>query len=215
MFKEVPASKISIAQRKPVQGVGTNDASYQVTYKDESGKSVRCPFYSRWVGMLQRCYSHSHQTARPTYVGCSVARVWLTFSNFKLWMADQDWEGKHLDKDLHVSGNKVYSPENCQFVTQAINCLLTDSAAARGEWPQGVDWNKQRGKFKARIKIDGKSKQLGWFDDSAAASRVYRTAKREDIIRHANLNKDDPQLFADLIRSSKSYLTCINKPDNL
>lgn len=41
---------------------------------------------------------------------------------------DENWkphmEGWHLDKDILLKGNKVYSPETCAFVPAKINSLL-------------------------------------------------------------------------------------------
>lgn len=77
--------------------------------------------YQTWVSMLKRCYDQKLQARNPTYVGCSVCDEWHNFQAFAEWMATQDHEGKHLDKDIKVKGNKVYSPDVCLFVTQAEN----------------------------------------------------------------------------------------------
>ena len=63
--------------RSLICGVGVNDANYAT-----SGKRM-CPFYRRWINMLERCYSEKFQEKNPTYRGCSVCEEWLTFSNFK------------------------------------------------------------------------------------------------------------------------------------
>jgi len=39
-------------------------------------------------------------------------------------MERQDWEGKHLDKDILIPGNKIYSPDRCIFVSSLINLLI-------------------------------------------------------------------------------------------
>ena len=43
----------------------------------------------------------------------------------------------------------------------------------------GVNWKKQNKKWRAAIKIDGKSKHLGYFDDEIVASRVYQQKLKE------------------------------------
>lgn len=105
-----------------VCGVGINDSDYVVqkkeTIKGIDGKRKQrlvwiCPYYRAWQSMLVRAYSKSYHKRRPTYIGCSVSEEWKTFSNFKSWMEGQVWEGKQLDKDLLVEGNKVYSEETC------------------------------------------------------------------------------------------------------
>jgi hypothetical protein len=121
-FIEIPASKRSLALRKPIYGIGTNDADYMVDPRID-GKRGRCPIYRVWKSMLERCYSEKRQAKCPTYIGCTVCKEWLTFSNFRRWMVNQDWQGKQLDKDILVKGNKIYSAETCCFVTQAVNMI--------------------------------------------------------------------------------------------
>jgi hypothetical protein len=116
MFIEKSATKKSLSGRRPVYGVGINDADYITIYKS-NGSTLTCPFYRRWKNMLSRCYDKKYLERNKTYKDCSVCKEWLTFSNFKAWMIKQDWRGNHLDKDITSQGNKVYSPNLCLFVT--------------------------------------------------------------------------------------------------
>ena len=127
--------------------------------------------------MLNRCYSGKFQVGNPTYIGCSVAPEWLSFMVFRSWMIKQDWDGKHLDKDILVNGNKLYSPQNCVFIDSKTNNLLIDSAAARGDLPIGVSANG-RG-YQAKCSKDGKRRQLGHYDTIEKASRAYKEFKAE------------------------------------
>lgn len=161
---------------KLIYGVGINDADY-CTKPSVSGKRVICKYYQTWYSMLQRCYSSKSQAKRPTYIGCTVCEEWLTFSNFKKWMETQDWEGKQLDKDILIQGNKVYSPETCIFVTDAINLLFIKSDAARGEYKLGVSFKKENGKYQAQCKMNGKVKHLGYYlteDEAYIAYKVFK-----------------------------------------
>lgn len=177
-FVEIPANNRSISKRKLVHGVGVNDADYIVAPKI-NGKQLHCKFYRTWKGMLARCYCDKTQNTHPTYKGCLVADEWLTFSNFKKWMEAKDWRGKHLDKDILVIGNKTYSPETCIFVSGKINNLLTNVAARRGEYPQGVCFHKEAGKYQADCSVNGVSKSLGRFDSISAARDAYNVFKSE------------------------------------
>jgi hypothetical protein len=127
--------------------------------------------------MLSRAYDPSYQERQPTYLGTSVCDDWLRFSAFKSWMTEQDWQGKHLDKDILVPGNKIYAPDRCLFVDPAINTLLNDCGAARGRYPLGVYWDKEKKKYRARVRSYGTHKNLGLYDNVEEASRVYRDAK--------------------------------------
>ena len=53
-------------------------------------------------------------------------------------MSAQDHFGKHLDKDIKVKGNKVYSPENCDFVTPAENVVEANAKRYKFVSPSGV-----------------------------------------------------------------------------
>lgn len=107
-------------QKKLIYGVGINDAGYAVMKREEAGyvdgKRKRklvwaCPYFRAWSSMLSRCYSTKWHERYPTYKGCTVSKEWHTFSNFRAWMVTQDWEGKSLDKDLLIEGNKIYSAD--------------------------------------------------------------------------------------------------------
>ena len=185
-FPVFKANISSLSRRKPVYGTGVNDADY-VTQPTIDGKRVQCYLYTTWQHMLKRCYDPKYKARQPTYAGCTVAPEWLIFSNFHGWMIEQDWLGKELDKDIVAAGNKCYSPENCLFVSRAVNSLLNDHAAARGKWPQGVNYHKRNGTFRAKMTIDGKTKHLGLYTTPEEASTVYRAAKKANIERVAHL----------------------------
>lgn len=207
-FIEVPVSKKSLVKRKPVFGVGINNSAYKV-YAQINGKQVACPYYRRWVDMLQRCYCPKFQEKNPTYIGCAVAKEWLTFSAFREWMAAQDWAGKQLDKDLLVPNNKEYSPGNCLFVSSAINNILTDSAAKRGGLPQGVCWHKMTGKYRAYCRVNGRQKYLGYFDKVKDAEVAYLEFKSELVIQTAEF--EDGSTRGALIRHAEIMRERVSK----
>lgn len=184
---------------KKVHGVGANDCGYPVSiFGTVSGKSRRlwmCPYYSTWCSMLNRCYNTKTQARYPTYIGCTVAPEWLSFSAFRAWMLTQDWEGKHLDKDLLVIGNKLYSPEMCVFVPGKLNTFLNDCGSARGDWPVGVDLHKSSGKFRANCcnPLTGKREYLGLFGCPDSAREAWRARKHELALRYAD-QQTDPRI---------------------
>lgn len=167
-----------------VQGVGINDADYDVTRSIKVGERFqqvwRCPYYEKWSSMLKRCYSPAAQLYGPTYKGCMVCEEWRRFSNFKAWMETQDWEGKQLDKDLLVRGNRTYSPENCVFVSQQVNSFVIESTANRGEYPIGVSWDVRDKVFKSQIKnpFTGKRQHLGNYDTAEVAHKEWLKYKQ-------------------------------------
>lgn len=179
---------MNIRERKLVCGIGINDADYVVEVKETisyiSGKQKmkviwRCPFHKIWENMIKRCYSKWHQLNSPTYKDCTVCDEWLVFSNFKSWMEQQDWEGKHLDKDILFIGNKVYNPDRCVFVSRQVNNFITDNRSNRGNLLIGVSWKSDRQKFMASCNQFGNGQKfLGYFSNETDAHKAWLSEKR-------------------------------------
>ena len=179
-------------KNKLVCGVGVNDADYFVCRK-ENGKTVwTCPYYRTWTGMLVRSYSDKRKQRQPTYDDVTVCQEWRSFMNFRSWMVNQDWEGKHLDKDILFTGNKEYSENACVFVDGVVNTFLTDRAAARGEWPVGVYWFERDKKFMSRCNNPFTKKQefLGLFSCPNQAHHVWKKRKHELACQLADIQTD-------------------------
>lgn len=174
---------------KLILGVGFNSRGrYKATIDGKKTKS-----YITWYSMLLRAYCPKYHTRKPTYIGCSVSDEWLEYQEFANWFENHDYSdrGYHLDKDLLIPGNKIYSPDRCAFVPQQLNNLLLDRGAARGQYKQGVDFYKQRNKFQAYIRISGKKKVLGYFDTELDAYFAYKKAKEQYVKDSANHWKND------------------------
>lgn len=195
---------------KLVHSVGINDANYSIAKSQRvDGKSKQvwcCPFYVKWKSMLERCYSDSGQKHRPKYSLCTVIPEWHYFMAFKEWMEKQDWEGKHLDKDLLVPGNKVYGPDTCLFIESKVNNFLIESTAARGDWPIGVSFRKSVSKFTAQCQdmLSSKSKFLGYFDTPEEAHQAWLAFKLEQAYILA-AEQTDPRVAKALIDRYENY----------
>ena len=201
---------------KRVCGIGINDADYNVTIHDETGKKIiwTCPYWEKWRGMLKRCYLSSYHVTNPTYVGCTVCEDWHLFSNFKSWMETQDWEDKQLDKDLLVYQNKAYSPETCCFLSSQLNQFLVKNGSRRGEYPIGVCYlikRKQMVKehinpYQSHISYRGKSFSLGMFNNDFEAHRAWQKAKAA-LAFDLSLEQTDERVKQGLIRVYEKILT--------
>lgn len=172
---------------KLVRAIGVNDLRGQVnTIKD--GAAV----YRRWSGMLNRCYSVNYHVVHPTYAGCSVADEWLVFSNFYDWMVQQQWGGKHLDKDLLIPGNKLYAPDRCVFVDPTINSFLLDASRMRGDYPLGVSWIPNRKEFMVKCSnpLTRKQETVGYAKDALSAHKMWRERKHHHACMLADTQSD-------------------------
>ena len=145
--------------------------------------------------MLRLCYSPLYLKKNPSYVGCSVCDEWKIFSNFRSWMVQQNSEGRYLDKDILVRGNKLYSPDTCLFVPQEINNLLTvqnkrGKNKENEKFPVGVYQVKNGKGYCAKISKYGQKVYLGSFSTPLKAYEVYRKAKGNYILEIANMLQD-------------------------
>lgn len=183
---------------KLIYGAGINDASYRIT-NPEGGGRARCPIYVIWSGMLARAFSNRYLDKYPSYKGCSVCDEWLLFSNFRLWVVCQDWEGKDLDKDILIPGNKEYSPSTCCFVDHKLNLLLIHNQITKSPYPTGVHFGKSNNKYMARIRIDGVQRYLGQFSSPGLAETAYIKAKTAEIRRQGR-EQTDPRIMIGLFR---------------
>lgn len=143
--------------------------------------------YSAWFQMIRRCFAK--RVNQPTYNDVVCCNEWLYYENFYEWLHKQEnfdkWlnnDGWHLDKDIIIKGNKIYSPETCCLVPQNVNCLFTKHDAARGSYPIGVI--KAANGFVARCMNPFIKKfiHLGTYETPEKAFLAYKLYK-ENIIK--------------------------------
>lgn len=175
--------------KKLILGVATNSGGkYKSTIDSKVTKA-----HATWKNMLRRAYCPKYHTSQPTYLGCSVSEEWLEYQNFAEWFEAHDYSnrGYQLDKDLLIPGNKIYAPDRCVFVPRQLNNLLNGNSAARGQYKQGVSFNKRRNKFVVQIAVNGEQMYLGGFETELEAYNVYKEAKEQYVKDSANHWRDD------------------------
>lgn len=88
-----------------------------------------------------------------------------------------EWPVYEID---HISGIKADNRiQNLRMVTLQVNCKNKRIYSSNKTGASGVVWYKSRGKWRARINVDGKMKHLGYFDDFGEAVRVRREAESQ------------------------------------
>lgn len=157
--------------------------------------------YQYWLNMLRRCYDSKFHEKQPRYKDCIVCDEWLYFKNFKNWFNTNYYniEGQKmcLDKDILHKGNKIYSPNNCIFVSNDINLLFTKCEKTRGEQPIGVYYDEKNNKYRSQCKVfnitTGKSirKSIGSFENPTKAFNSYKQIKEENIKKVADYYKSE------------------------
>ena len=184
-FPMQKAGKQSFGNRRLKYGVGINDAPYKTEVWLQDKRFV-CAYYTKWADMLSRAYSKTYHIQRPNYINCTVCPEWRSFMRFREWMEQQTWQGMHLDKDVLLPGNKIYSPTTCIFISPQLNALLGNNKNQRGKYPQGVYKDTSCNSYTARIKYKGKGKHLGNFPTIIKAKVAYDLARKEKITKIAN-----------------------------
>lgn len=192
-------------------GIGVNDATYKTTTTETfEGKRKRtwiCPYYNVWRGMIRRCYYEQGRAKTESYLNTVVCEDWLLFSQFKDWMEQQSWEGKQLDKDLLVRGNKVYSPETCVFISKGLNLFLTERQKSRGDYLIGCHFENKIGKFKAVCSnpYKGKQETLGFFTSETEAHEAWLERKLQ-LAKLLAAEQDNQRVAKALIDRYENYL---------
>lgn len=189
-----------------VFGVGLNDVS-PISYG-----GVHIDSYAAWKNMLKRCYDLKWQSKNKTYIGCLVCNEWLLFSNFKEWHDANHVDGWQIDKDLLLPNNNVYSKETCVFIPKDLNTFTTAHQSARGEWPLGVHYHKQKKKFIASISEMSTKTEVGAFDDPISAHLAWHSRKIELAYGYKDLcDSIHPKLFDGLLLKVESMKHQISK----
>lgn len=148
--------------------------------------------------MLERCYDPYYMNKYPTYIDCYVCKEWHCFQNFAEWWEENIYdcnnEEMHLDKDILIKGNKMYSPKTCIIVPQRINLLFTKRQNERGKYPIGVREHKGYLEVYCNIFENGRYRQkyLNSFslDDFFQAFLCYKRFKENLIKDVANKYKE-------------------------
>lgn len=185
---------------KLIYGVGYNDKTRPV-----QTDKIPIKAYSKWSRMLRRCYSNSYLEESPSYIACEVGENFKNYSYFHDWYNTQigasntEW---HLDKDILIKGNKLYSEDTCVIVPQEINKLMTKNAGRKRDLPIGVCYHISEKRYYATCNR-GKDElaYIGRFLCPIEAFYAYKKVKEDFIKQQAEKYKDriDPRAYEALM----------------
>ena len=187
-----------------IRGVAYNDYPYPVKINNQ-----HIPEYRLWRNVVERSFFN----LTKAYKDVKMCDDWLHFSKFKSDISSlPNFDkflnaGWHLDKDILVKGNKIYSLETCCFVPRELNSSFVGLKNTT-KLPLGVKYHKKFKKYVSQILINGKKKHLGYFSNPADAFYVYKTAKEawlKDVAEKWKGVVDDKVYFA-----VKNYEVCID-----
>ena len=152
------------------------------------------PAYSIWAGIYARCYGGSSLYVNKCYDEAFMCDEWKNNrDSFAEWYSanyyECDGERMAVDKDLLNRGNKEYAPDKCCILPETINSALASATKRRSRYKSakvyaiGVDYDKARDKFFARITPFGYDKQvkLHYWDTEEEAFQEYKLFKESEI----------------------------------
>ncbi len=180
-------------QKCAVYGFGYNDL-----YETQGS-----PLYSTWQDMIERCYGNRDRN--KSYEKCWVSDKWRFLSEYKKWFDENYVPGFVLDKDILVSGNKMYGPTTCLFVPREINELFISSGEKEGNLPRGVYYLKRLNKYCAQINNkDSTTKHIGLYGTPEEARNAYIEEKLKIVKSVAD------RYYSQGIITDKIYQAIIN-----
>ena len=148
--------------------------------RNKHGQATR--LYGVWKNMKTRCYNKNSLS----YIwygarGIGICKEWDDYSTFAKWARSHGYkQGLQIDRKRN---NENYSPSNCRFVTPLIN---SNNKRRSPSFKFGT--SKRRNKFVAQIRMNGKTVQLGTFDNFEKAKQSYISAHE---LKMANLEPHD------------------------
>lgn len=169
---------------KTIYGVGyKGEGKHLPYYKNTNNQTAK---YTTWENMICRCYHEKDRELNLAYKDCTVCKEWHNFQIFSDWYEDnfydiRDGTRMHIDKDVLVYGNKIYSPTTCIFLPQRINMIFMEKAKNRD-----VDLPNAIYRCKTGFQASYNGNSLGVFKTLEEAVNAHDTKKRIHIKKVAN-----------------------------
>lgn len=212
-YREFRKDKLTCPYDKTICGIGYLGEGRYKTFDTDIKKPTK--EYDAWRSMIRRCYDEQHKL--DAYKDCTVCEEWHNFQNFAKWYEENYYQvddiSMHVDKDILVKGNKIYSPETCLIVPGLINGLFVNTKNTKGNLPTGVYNRKNRQPIRPFVAqchtIDlGMQKTIGSFSTPEEAFYAYKEFKEKYIKEIADKYKT--QIPEKLYNAMYKYIVEIN-----
>ena len=179
-------------------------------YHCKYSNGVHTMEYQNWIAMIRRCYDEKRKDTYSSYYGtCEVCSEWHNFQVFGQWYEQNFYqvgtERMHIDKDILIHGNKIYSPETCIIVPQRINMMFMNKPN-KYNLPSGIT-PIANGRYNASYR----GKSIGNYDTLELAVKAHDTEKKKALIELANeyKYKIPNKLYEALINWCPESLKCM------
>ena len=143
----------------------------EIVLKVQNSGNKKHPLYNTWKGLKART-SNPNAPQYPNYGGRGIklCERWQGLYGFDNFLEDMGERPPNHSLD-RKDNDGDYSPENCRWATDYEQC----ANKRNNNDTVGVSWYKQRSKWKAHIRLEGKQKHLGRFvnyEDAVAARKA-------------------------------------------
>ncbi len=136
--------------------------------------------------ILKSCVSSN------TYLSVSLSKMGKAKSFSVHVLVAREWvENPDIKRCVdHIDGNRKNNHyENLRWASHMENSRNQRIQTSTSSVYKGVCWHKRVKKWVAQIRINGKLKHLGIFDNEREAAKVYNTAALEHFDEFAKLNE--------------------------
>lgn len=215
-YKNFQTGAVRNPYHPSICGVGVVGNKYYTWISEEKKRTRE---YSIWMAMIHRCFDNKVKEKHPTYKDATCCNEWLLYENFYEWLHSQEnfdkWidnKNWHLDKDVLVKGNKIYSPETCCLVPQNINSLFTKHDIARGNYPIGISYHKRDNKFMVQCNnpFTNKRTHIGGYKTLEEAFQSYKEYKENIIKQVAEIEYDKGNITKQCYEAMLNYVVEID-----
>lgn len=136
---------------------------------DFSALNVARAWNSRWDG--KEAFTGLNDAG---YHRGSIGGLFLRVHRVAWAMQTGAWPDGEIDhKDTDRSNNRW---DNLRAASRAENQRNTGLRSNNSSGVKGIRWKPEKDKWQARIRVDGRERHLGHFDDVGAAAAAYRAA---------------------------------------
>jgi hypothetical protein len=122
------------------------------------------------------CSNDLKPTPKYINIGINKKMYYLHRLIYKYHNEDFDLTDSSKNNQIdHININPLDNRiENLRILTCSENCRNKNKLKNCSSKYIGVSWNKQNSKWEAKIRIDGKKKHLGLFDNEQEAREAYK-----------------------------------------
>jgi hypothetical protein len=126
--------------------------------------------------MKQRC-SNPNNVKYEYYGGrgIKVCDKWLSFPNFLEDVGDKPSSKHTLDR---IDNDKGYSPDNVRWATQREQNFNQKLSKRNTSGVTGVSFDKDRKAWTVRMKVDGRYKFFGYYEDKTEAIKRRKEVEK-------------------------------------